>query len=245
MEKVSTGIKGLDEMLEGGLPKGRIILLCGGPGTGKTIFSLQFLMAAAGRGEPGVYVTLEEPLNLVKENISVFGWDLRAKEKDGLLLLLDFHGISYGEGLSGFRDREREMEESSSSILKPILAAVQTIKAKNIIIDPLTSVAIHEQRPNMKRVRIAEMLSKLRKTGCTSVLTSEVSTSGGDFYVEEFLADGVIKLEKVLQNFSLINTLRIEKMRGLDYDDQPRRYAIDNRGLTVFNTEQVRIRNSS
>ena len=240
MEKVSTGIKGLDDMLLGGLPKGRIILLCGGPGTGKTIFSLQFLMVAADRGEPGVYVTLEEPLTFIRENISDFGWDLRKKEKDGLLELLDFCAVSYGEGFKG--SREREGEESSYSIFGPILAAAEKIKAKNIVIDPLTSVAIHEQRPNMKRIRIAEMLSELRKTGCTSVLTSEVSTVSGDFYVEEFLADGVIKLDKVLQNFSLINTLRIEKMRGLNYDDQPRRYAIDNRGLTVFNTEQVRLR---
>ena len=58
--------------------------------------------------------------------------------------------------------------------------------------------------------------------------------------MEEFLADGTIRLDKLIQDFNLIKTIRIEKMRGTKYDEQPRRYAIDERGFTVFNTEPVR-----
>lgn len=106
--KVSTGVKGLDEMLDGGFPKGRVILLCGGPGTGKTIFSLQFLASAAEKGKPGVYVTLEEPLDLIRESVEAFSWNLKEKETNNLLRLLDFYTVPYGDS---FELRNRNDEE--------------------------------------------------------------------------------------------------------------------------------------
>ena len=239
MRRVPTGVKGLDEMLGGGLPRGRIILLCGGPGTGKTIFSLQFLVEAAKRGEPGVYVTLEEPLGFIREYAAAFGWDLRREEEDNLIRLLDLYIVSYGEG--SLEVRRRETETPVLSVINAIISAVREIKAQHIVVDPITSISIHEQNEGVRRLRIAEIFNRLRKTGCTSLITMETSAPTR-FYVEEFLADGIIRLEKSIHEFNLIKTVRIEKMRGLSYDEQPRRYTIDPKaGFTVYSTEPVRV----
>jgi circadian clock protein KaiC len=233
---VSTGIKGLDEMLKGGLPKGRVILLCGGPGTGKTIFSLELLSSAAEKGVHGVYATLEEPLNLIKENGKIFAWNIEEKEKNQSIKLLEYRVLSY-ENPSG---REKS-EASTSSITNKIIEAAKSIHAEFLVIDPLTSIVINEQRAGEKRRKIAELFNQLRGSGYTSILTSETSASDGEFYIEEFLADGVIRLDKVIQNFNLIRTIRIEKMRGVEHDEQPKRYIIDRNGFTVYSTEPIKV----
>ncbi|HIE14982.1 TPA: hypothetical protein EYP70_06890 [Candidatus Bathyarchaeota archaeon] len=236
MEKVSSGILGLDEMLDGGFPRGRIILLCGGPGTGKTVFSLQFLAKAAERGEAGVYVTLEEPLELIRKNAETFGWALDEKERKNLLRMLDFYAVPYA-GTIGIR--ERQSKKFILSIMNEIEMAVYDIDAKNVVIDPLTSLTIHEHSAGIKRHKIASLFDRLRKLRCTSICTSEVQSPTREFYIEEFLADGVIWFEKVIKDFTLIKTVRIEKMRGVAYDEQPRRYTINENGLTVYSTEPI------
>ena len=84
----------------------------------------------------------------------------------------------------------------------------------------------------------------LRNSHCTSIITSEFSSPSaeGDFYVEEYLADGVIILSKTLRDFRLIKTVRVEKMRGARHDDQPRKYDIIGSGFVVYNTETVTVR---
>lgn len=88
---------------------------------------------------------------------------------------------------------------------------------------------------------VSQLFQTIRDLGCTSLITSEGIPSEGDFYMEQFLADGVILLEKNLQDYRLIKTLRIDKMRGIDFDDQPRRYVISSKGMQVFNKEAVLI----
>ncbi len=238
MLRVPTGIRGLDEMLGGGFPKGRVILLCGGPGTGKTIFSLQFLANAAKRGEPGVYVTLEEPLRFIREYAESFGWDLRREEVRGRIKLLDLYMVSYGGSIEV---RRRETGEPVLSVVNAIIDAAREIRASHVVIDPITSISIHEQNEGVRRLKIAELFGRLRRLGVTSLITLE--TSGPrTFSVEEFLADGVIRLEKTIYEFNLVKTIRIEKMRGLGYDEQPRRYTIEPQtGFIVYSTEPVRV----
>ena len=239
MIKIPTGVTGLDEMLVGGLPKGRVFLICGGPGTGKTILALQYISAAIDRGESAVYVTLEEPLSFIRENTNSFGWKLREKELTKQLKLLDFYTVPFG--VESLELRDREGRDPSASILRDVINAVKAIRADHVVIDPLTSVVIHEQRSGIKRYRIGEIFSEMRKLGCTSVFTSEITSLGSEFYMEEFLADGVIQLDKTIHDFNLIKTLRIVKMRGVNYDEQPRRYMIGERGFMVYNTEPVRV----
>ena len=94
VNKLPTGIPGFDSISEGGLPRGRSTLLCGGTGSAKTTFGVQFLVEGVRRGEPGIMVTFEEQPDDIKCNVARFGWDLEKYEKDGLFSFIDasFHG---------------------------------------------------------------------------------------------------------------------------------------------------------
>ncbi len=240
MNRTSTGSKGLDGMLSGGFPENRIILVRGGPGSGKTIFSLQFIIEGARKGEHGVYVTCEEPLNLIKANMASFGWEIEKFETKGLLKLIDESQLAFtspGNAKYGTNNPIPAIKQ----IINKIKQTAIDFKAKRLAIDPITSAIIHQRYPTDKRIEIMEMVKTLREIPCTSIITSEFSspTTEGDFYVEEYLADGVVVLSKAIRDFKMIKTVRIEKMRGVKHDDQPRRYELADKGLMVYNTEVV------
>jgi len=103
MERVKTGIPGLDEILNGGIPKRNIVLLSGGPGTGKSIFSYQYLWNGLQMGEPGIFVALEEHPVQVRVNMAQFGWDVRRYEREGFFAIVD----AFTEGIGEAAKRER------------------------------------------------------------------------------------------------------------------------------------------
>ena len=235
--RVKTGITGLDEMLGGGIPEKSIILLCGGPGVGKTIMTLQYMMAAVSRGEPVVYVTLEESMEKKTKNAKAFGWDLVGAEENDMIESLDIYMVPHSQGVVEPIDRKRG--KIQFSIENEIETAAKRIGAKHIIIDPVTSILVHESRSGKKRYLIGQLFDTIRSLGCTAIITSEGIPSVGDFYMEQFLSDGVLLLNKDLLDYTMIKTIRIDKMRGIDFDDQPRRYLVTNRGFQVFNSEPV------
>jgi len=237
--RILTGITGVDEMLGEGIPEKSIILLCGGPGVGKTILTLQYMMAAVERGEPCVYVSLEEPMEKKALNARAFGWDVNKAEADDLIVTLDIYMVPHSQGVVEPIDRKRG--KIQFSIEHEIEAAVKRIGAKHIIIDPLTSILVHESRSGKKRYLIGQLFDTIRRTNCTAIVTSEGLPRVNEFYMEQFLSDGVVLLGKDMLDFKLIKTFRIDKMRGIDFDDQPRRYIITPRGFQVFNTEPVLI----
>lgn len=236
MNFIPTGISGLDEMLGGGFPQGKIILLCGGPGTGKTVFSVQHLVKSLHRGETCIYASLEEPIESMKKNIASFGWDLTGWEMKGLLKTLD---LFTRPEIGSNKNRDKESDELVTYSVTKLIDIIKITKAKNVVIDPLTSLVIHESRSGRKRFLIGELFEELRKIGCSVIVTSETRPQEGDFYMEQFLADGVILLNKDLREYNLIKTIRVDKMRGINYDEQPRRYSVTYRGFEVFNKEPV------
>lgn len=232
-----TGISGLDEMLGGGMPEKSILLVCGGPGVGKTIMTLQYMMAAAQRDEPVVYVSLEEPMEKKIKNATAFGWDIKKAQEEDLVETLDIYMVPHSQGV--VEPIERRKGKIQFSIENEIETAVKRIGAKHIIIDPVTSILVHESRSGKKRFLIGQLFSTIRTLGCSAVITSEGLPSENDFYMETFLSDGVLLLGKDLLDYKMIKTIRIEKMRGIDFDDQPRRYVISSRGFQVFNKQPV------
>ncbi len=235
--RLSTGVQGLDDMLGGGYPKGSIVLISGGPGSGKTINGLQYTAAAVERGEPVVYVNLEEPMENKKRYSRGFGWDLDAAEEDGLLSTMDYILTSTVDGIVEPRNRETGVTEIS--LEHEIENAAKRIGAKHIVIDPLNSMMINARGASEIRYKVHKLFELIRDLGCTSFITYEGVFDTGSFYSEMFLSDGVIALTKDMIDFQVIKTLLIEKMRGIDFDDQPRRYTISGEGMVVFNKEPV------
>jgi KaiC/GvpD/RAD55 family RecA-like ATPase len=236
-KRVSTGVAGLDEMLGGGMPEKDILLVSGGPGTGKTIMSLQFIASAVSRGEPCVYISIEESMKKKIEYAKSFGWDLQKAIDDDMLDVLDLYMIPQSQGYVDLYERIRG--KLQFTLEKEIENLVNRIDAKHILLDPLTSILVHEQRSGKKRFIIGQLFDALRTLSCSAVITTEGLPRENEFYMEHFLSDGLILLVKDLQDYKLVKTIRIDKMRGIDFDEEPRRYVISNRGFQVLNKEPV------
>lgn len=222
--RVSTGIDGLDPLIEGGFPRGSLVLLAGNPGTGKTIFGMQFLYRGAeDYGENGVYVSFAENEDTITHNISrLFGRDLRKKEEgNGKVKILDFTTVT---------------EKGLSTVLEMILEEVTRLKAKRLVIDSFSAMAQAFKEPIEARIIIHNILGKLvRQLGCTTILIVEVPTGSEKIgaSIEEFVADGVIVLRRDNYDGRLIREIEISKLRGTKIEQQRFLFTL-NRGFQVF-----------
>src|SRR2546426_1648596 len=143
LDRVPTGIKGLDELLGGGFPDGRCILIVGSPGSGKTTFALQYLYHGAMLGETGLYVTLDEHPDHVKRNLQSYDWDIDGMEKKGKLLFIDASGLRRTGGesnrLSPYGGAATD-GFNLTALLETINKGVEGEKARRIPLRPGTSL---------------------------------------------------------------------------------------------------------
>jgi len=247
IELTPTGIPGLDELLDGGIPKGHAVSVFGGPGTGKTTFALQFLHSGATLyNEPGVYVSLDEPPEDVKRNMSAFNWGLEELEKEEKLLLLDaslFKRIS--RVMKILKDKPTATEKSYSllTLSNLIKGTVEKINAKRIVIDPMSTFIFQYPDLSERRLAIMDLIASLRtQKNCTSLITMDLraATLERKYQLEEYLTQGTILLQTVSQpETGLTRVILIEKMRGAEHDTQPRPYTITKQGIQVFPKEKV------
>lgn len=210
IEKLETGIPGFDLISEGGLPLGRTTLVVGSAGSGKTIFSCQFLIEGIKRGETGVYVTFEESPKNIRRNMRGFGWDIDKWEKEGKWIFVD---ASPEPGKNPYVSGDYDL----SPLLARIQYAIDKVKATRVSMDSLG--AIFSYIPDKAQIRddLFIIVSALRDVNSTAILTSErnqeygpISTHG----VEEYVADNVIILRNVLIEEKRRRTLEILKYRG-------------------------------
>jgi circadian clock protein KaiC len=211
-ERVSTGIKGLDALLEGGFPKGRSILVTGEPGTGKTIFSLQFLVEGLARGEKGIYVAADEgPLDIIEQAASL-GWDLEKYIERKELAILN--AGTYVSSLSG-AGREKQIDLHKA--LSDLSVFVNRLEAKRLVLDPAGPFVL--LRDSAARIQDqTRLLIKLLRTTIqtTNILTSYAVPRTGErtlHGIEEYLVAGAIVLEMIWAGKQFKRTLIVEKMR--------------------------------
>ncbi|MGC8962084.1 MAG: RAD55 family ATPase [Candidatus Bathyarchaeia archaeon] len=240
--KVSTGVSGLDEILGGGLPAGRVILILGGPGTGKTILATQFVVDGLNRGEGAVFVSLDETKFHYYSEMSKFGWNLEKFEKDKKFSFLDASPIRHlpGEVKVGKLTIGRR-DFSMLSLIEGIKSAVKEISAKRLVVDPIASLIFQYPDPVERRTAMLDLVEALVGLGTTSILTSELSSMGleREVQLEEYLAHGVILLETFHVGRSMTRAIQVEKMREAPIDHQPRPYRITEKGFEVFSKESV------
>lgn len=244
MERVPTGIDGFDELVESGLPKGRCTLLCGGPGSGKTTFVIQFLVNGIEKhGESGVFVPLADDPAQTKDDMKRFEWDFEKLEKESKLTVVDLSPMicltreQFKKAVFGVQPPKFIVEGISESVKNQ----VKTLKAKRVVVDSFTSFMIHEPDLAERRREIAHLVKALTETGCTCLVTSEVRAASleREFQVEEYLAQGVILLETITKQDTVLRAIQVEKMRGTAHDTQPHPYAITERGIKVFPKEKI------
>ncbi|RLI28475.1 MAG: hypothetical protein DRO46_03960 [Candidatus Hecatellales archaeon] len=243
-ELAKTGIEGLDEVLGGGIPRGRCILVVGGPGTGKTILGAQFIYNGAKKyGEKGLIVTLEEGAPILKADLRKLGFDLDELENEGLIKIVDHSVVNYLPS-EKFRELVKFMDMpvfKAASLLETLKNTIKSLGASRVVIDSISALTFQVADPVERRLHTMLIFKTLLDSGCTSIVISEAKTSQleREFIFEEYLADGVIVLQNIYQEGNLVKCVYVEKMRGASHDTQPRPYRIDYGGIMVFPKERV------
>jgi len=238
-EFIRSGIQGLDELLHGkGFPKGSITYLVGGPGTGKTTLSLQFLVEGAKMGDYGVYLSLDEGLDSILENADELGIDLESLVNSKKISLVDASPIVSVEGEISAH-RYRRSAESSLAILMDRISYSARPPAKRLVIDSLATIVLQFPEAAERRMALKGMIETIRELKITTLLLSELSNTGRerDYNYEEFLADGTIVMRSNAAGNTL-HTFTVEKMRGVENDKRPHPYKIvKGSGVEVFPNE--------
>jgi len=237
--RVTSGIDGLDEMLKGGFPKGRTILVRGTPGMGKTILCAQFLYKGAKQGEKGIFVSLEETKEQLIRETYLVGMDFRALDRDGLVTFLDASPIRHVPAevkLGGISVGKRDF--SLVALLKKVTNTVGEKKIERIVIDPLTALSIQYPEDNERRMMVLDLIETLSQTGATSLMTEDIGATGSK-RIEEYSVHGVIVLRPLEAGTNMVKTIDIVKMREAKHDDQTRLYRITDDGIVVYPEENV------
>jgi circadian clock protein KaiC len=216
MEQIKTGIEGLDALLYGGIPQGRTCLISGEPGTGKTIFSLQFLLEGLQHGEKALYITIDEKPEHVLLDAESLGWSLRPFLDNGSLKILDVTGYFSTSKIGDYDGID------INQIIDDIMALVQSHGTQRLAIDPIAPLVFSGHSP----VQVVEYIRRLIFTletvpSCTTLLTSYVpvgSTKMSHHGIEEFAASGIILLRLVHLNHNVVRSIRVRKMRGTRID---------------------------
>ena len=223
-EKVPTGIAGLDEMLNGGIPKGHVVLVTGLPGTGKTCLGLQFLLHGTSRGEKGVFLSLEEDVPQLLESGRQFQWPVDAAVEKGLLKVV--------------RLDPKETRQSIHRIQGELGKELASLGARRIVVDSVSLLNMLSDDEPSRRATLFALAADCRVAGATTILTAEadplhpeVSRDG----LSEYVADGVILLgyNTGPDGHRVGLALRILKMRRTAHARTVQPYAIGANGLTV------------
>jgi len=243
--RVKTGIQGFDKLVQGGFPKGHIVLLVGSPGTGKTIFSMQYLYNGATKfKEKSMLVTLEQSLKDVRTQSKDLGMKLEPLEKKGALTLMHIPVADLGTDTVD----QIKKEVKKRKIKRLVIDSLSTLAINAPIYTPLKDLALRDAMNYkaffsppilgdfvVKRF-IYKFLDDLKEIGCTTIVTGE-SSEKGDFLsrdtVSEFVADGVIQVTFESMGGDYSRSLLVRKMRGTKNDEDIHPVEITNKGVKI------------
>lgn len=226
--KSPTGIQGLDEITGGGLPRGRPTLVCGGPGCGKTILSMEFLINGARQfDEPGVFLSFEESIDDLAVNFASLGLDprpLAASKK----LSLDY-----------VRVEPNEIQETGGYDLDGLFIrlehAIDSVGAKRVVLDTIETLFSGLSDTRTLRAELRRLFDWLKSKGVTAIVTGERGESGMTRHgLEEYITDCVILLDHRVVDQNATRRLRVVKYRGSTHGANESPFFIDESGLSVL-----------
>lgn len=232
MEKVISGIEGFDKLISGGFPSSRAYLVSGEPGTGKTIFSLQYLLQGLKNGEKCVYISIDEKPEHIINDASALGWNLTPYLENGLLQILDV--TSYFSSMKDNLDSGIEAKR----LVENILSYIKKSGVQRLAIDPIAPLIFKDSNYSSVVEYIRTLIFEVEDTiGCTTLLTSYVPVGSDKISamgIEEFAASGIILLRLSKIKDTYIRTISVRKMRGTAIDLSEYSFEIlKNRGLVL------------
>lgn len=226
-ELASTGVEGLDIVLNGGLPANRLYLLEGSPGTGKTTLSLQYLLDGVQKGEKGLYVTLSETEEELRASAATHGWTLDR---------LDIHELVSELGLDP--DSEQTILHPSDlelgEIIREVMRRVEDLQPMRVVFDSLSELRLLSQSPLRYRRQILALKQFFATRRCTVLLLDDRTSGPSDLQLHS-IAHGVISLEQTLRSFGAERRwLRVAKLRGVKFTGGHHDFILSTGGLIVF-----------
>jgi len=242
MKKCMTGIRGLDELVGGGIPEGRTVLVIGGPGTGKTILAAQFLYKGIqNHNENGVFISLDESKEHFYSEMRQFGWDFAEAEKNRKFAFID---ATQAQRVSMLKETLYKEESLSlkgkqlpiDQLVQEINQKVQALKAKRVAVDTLAALFYRFLEPMERRIAVVDLIESLSSMPVTSVITTEL----GQLSLrrkpseEEYLTHGVIMMQTLFSGGTATRALQIEKLREAKVNHNLVPYNIDKNGIEVF-----------
>ncbi len=229
LPKTPIGITGLDEITQGGLPKGRPTLICGEAGSGKTLMSLEFIIRGATEfNEPGVFMAFEEKSEELAMNVNSLGFDLKKLQADKKVRVDHVH-----------IDRT-EIEETGEYDLEGLFIrlgfAIDSIGAKRVVLDTLENLFSGLANEAILRAELRRLFTWLKDKGVTAIITGErgESTALTRQGLEEYVSDCVILLDHRVENQISTRRLRIVKYRGSIHGTNEYPFLIDEEGISVL-----------
>jgi len=223
LERVPTGVTGLDPLIEGGLPKGSLLLIAGAPGTGKTSMCCRFIERGASvYNERGLYVSLLESKETLMTYLShQFGPYFSDLEKRGMISVLTFPSMK---------------SEGVSAMMESIMTTIKDVGVKRLVIDSITALSQSFTDERESRIFTHTVLTKLIPSyGCTTLVTKEIPSDGSRIgeSAEDFVADGVFILRRLVYQGRTLRELEIAKLRGTRIDSPSHPFTLED-GFTVF-----------
>jgi circadian clock protein KaiC len=235
LDKSPTGIAGFDEVTNGGVPRGRPTIVCGGPGCGKTMLAVEFLVRGATEfDEPGVLMTFEETSEEMSKNVASLGFDLKklaAKKK----LVLEY-----------VRIEPSEIQETGEYDLEGLFIrlqhAVKSIGAKRVVLDTVEAIFSGFSNTGMLRAEIRRLFRWLKDRGLTTVVTAEKGEGSLTRYgLEEYVSDCVIFLDHRVTDQISTRRMRVVKYRGASHVADEIPFVIDERGFSVMPSSSMKL----
>jgi len=238
--RVRTYVPGLDEILYGGIPERNVVLISGGPGTGKSIIGKQFLYNGLTHGDPGVFVALEEHPVSVLRSFKHFGWDVTKYEKEGTFAIVD----AFTAGIGSTAQKEKYLVKDIDNIgeLSSVLReAIKGTKAKRVVIDSVSTLYL--TKPAMARSIVMQLKRIIAGLGCTAIFVSQVSAGEKGFGGPgvEHAVDGIVRLDLDEFEGQLYRSVIVWKMRDSKISMVRHPMDITDEGVIIYWDKYLRI----
>lgn len=228
LDKAPTGIQGLDDIMDGGLPRGRPTLLCGDAGSGKTLMAMECLVRGATLyGEPGLFMSFEETAEELAQNVTSLGFDVQSLMADKQLLIDHVQVEPADFQAAGAYDLE--------GLFVRLGYQIDEIGARRVVLDSIEALFVGQLNPAILRSELRRLFHWLKQRGLTAIITGERGTTTLTRHgLEEYISDCVIVLDHRLADLVATRRLRIVKYRGSRHGTNEYPFLVGDDGISIL-----------